>query len=242
MPDLIRYGIIFIMSKKYYIICGVMTVLVLVAGVFFAYQQGYIFKKEVVLTPEKLLIFEIKDKNLSAGEARIYQENFNKALVRLRADQEDFTGWLFLGILKKGVGDYEGARDVWRYAAQLRPKSSPPFANLADLYANFLNQPQKGLEMIKIAIANEPNDINFYLMMADIYRYRLPGQEAMYETTMLEALQKFPDNANLIGPLAGYFRDTNQTNKAIQWYKELVRLLPDNAAAKADLAELEAKQ
>jgi Tfp pilus assembly protein PilF len=74
--------------------------------------------------------------------------------------------------------------------------------------------------------------------MADIYRYRLPGQEAMYETTMLEALQKFPNNPNLVGPLALYYKQTSQTQKAIEYYEKLVKISPENQMAKEDLAEL----
>ncbi len=145
-------------------------------------------------------------------------------------------------MLKKGVGDYEGARDVFIYAGQLRPQSSTSFANLADLYAYFLNDPLKAEESIKKAIANDPNDYNLRLALADIYRYKFPERPGAYEQTMLEAMAKFPDNPNLIAPLAGYFRDTNQTAKAIEWYEKLVKLSPDNAEAKADLAELEQRK
>lgn len=230
-----------LMSKKSYIIAGV-VIAALIIGAFWAYQQGYLFKKEIVLTPERLLAsFENKNPNLSEEAVKIFQQRFEETKVRLQGDPEIFSEWLYLGVLKKGAGDYEGARDVFLYAGQLRPQSSTPFANLADLYAYFLNDPQKAEVSIKQAIVNDPNDYNFRLALADIYRYKFADGSAKYEQAMLEAVAKFPDNPNLIAPLAGFYRDTNQTAKAIEWYKKLVKILPDNQAAKEDLAELEAK-
>ncbi|MFH0873453.1 MAG: hypothetical protein V1846_01285 [Candidatus Komeilibacteria bacterium] len=232
------------MSKKSIIILSsVIFIAVIAAGVFWAFQQGYLFKKEVVLTPAKLLAsFEIKNSSLTPEVRQLFQQRFEETKVKLQGDPEIFSEWLYLGVLKKGIGDYEGARDVFIYAGQLRPQSSTPFANLADLYTYFLNDPSKAEENIKKAIANDPNDYNLYLSLADIYRYKFSERQGAYEQTMLDAIAKFPDNANLIAPLAGYFRDTNQTAKAIEWYEKLVKLLPDNEEAKKDLAELEGKQ
>ena len=228
------------MSKKSIIILSsIIFIAILAIGAFFAYQQGYIFKKEVVLTPANLLSsFVIKNSSLTPEAASLFQQRFDETKKRLQADPEGFIDWLYLGVLKKGAGDYEGARDVFIYAGQMRPQSSMPFANLADLYTYFLNEPAKAEESIKKAIANDPADYNFYLSLADIYRYKFADGAAKYEQTMLDAIAKFPDNPNLIGPLAAYFRDTNQTPKAIEWYEKLVKLLPDNAEVKKDLAEL----
>ena len=228
------------------IIISIVAVLALSVGGIYVYKKNLIpfGKKPVaeVLTPESLLSsFVIKNPNLTAEQAQLFQQRFDEAKKNLQTTPDDFNSWLYVGVLKKGVGDYEGARDIFIYAGQIRPQSSTPFGNLADLYANFLNEPQKGLQAIKTAIANDPNDYNFYLTMAEIYRYRLPGQESMYETVMLDAMQKFPDNPNLVGPLALYYKQTNQVKKAIVQYEKLVILSPENQAAKEDLAELKQK-
>lgn len=229
------------MLKKTIILSVSILVLVIVStGAFWAYQQGYLFKKKDVLTPAKLLAsFNVQNHNLTAEQIKLFQQRFNEKKAELEKEPDFFDGWLYVGVLKKGVGDYEGAREVFLYASQIRPNSSTPLANLADLYAYFLDEPQKAEQAIKQAIIKDPNDYNFYLTLADIYRYKFTDGAAKYEKTMAEALAKFPNNVNLIAPLAGYFRDTNQTSKAIEWYKKLVKLSPDNAAAKEDLAELE---
>ncbi len=241
------------MSRKKIIILSFVTLIAIIAGgVFFAYQKNLFphFAKEGLegifnkssgakLTPEKLLFsFEIKNPNLAPEAVQLFQQRFDETKKRLQENPDSFNDWLYLGVLKKGVGDYEGARDVFIYAGQIRPQSSTPFANLADLYAYFLNDPVKAEESIKKAIVNDPNDFNLFISLADIYRYKFPDKEAMYEQTLLDAQQKFPDNPNIISQLASYYRQTKQTAKAIDYYELLVRLDPNNQTAKDDLAEL----
>ena len=230
------------MPKKYYIIGGGVIAIILAVGGYYAYKN-YADNQSSVLTPDKILAsFTVKNPNLTQEQAQLFQQRFDETKKTLQNSPDDFSSWLYLGVLKKGAGDHEGARDVFIYAGQLRPQSSTPFANLADLYAYFLNDPVKAEESIKKAIANDPNDYNLYLALADLYRYKFADGAAKYEQTMTEAIAKFPDNANVIAPLAGYFRDTNQTQKAIDWYEKLVKLDSDNDSAKQDLAELKAKK
>ena len=230
------------MSKKTLAI--IFIVLLILGGGFYAYKKGYFIKTKTSqpgaeqLSPEKLLNFEIKDTTLSPENVQRFQGNFQTLKQSLQNNPDDFNSWVTLGILKKTVNDYEGARDIFIYAGQIRPKSSPPFANLGDLYANFLNEPGKAEEMYKKAIANDPGEINYYFGLADVYRYRIPGKEALYEQTLLDALNKFTDDVNLISSLASYYRQTNQTQKAIQFYEKLVKLSPNNETAQRDLKEL----
>ena len=229
------------MSKKT-IIAIAMVLLVLGAGWYLYKANRLPFYFKETLAWEKLLVFKVKNQNMSPETANLFQARFEETKKRLEGNPDLFNDWLYLGVLKKGVGDYEGARDVFLYAGQIRPQSSTPFANLADLYAYFLNDPVKAEESIKKAMANDSNDYNFYISLADIYRYKFPGKETMYEQTMLEAIAKFPDNPNLIASLAGYYRDTGQTQKAIEYYEKLVKLAPNNETARQDLEELKAKR
>jgi len=228
------------MSKKSIIIAVAVFILIVVVGGIFGYKY---YQQSIILTPEKLLAsFKITNQTLTPEVSQLFQQRFNETKERLKNDPESFSDWLYLGVLKKGAGNYEGARDVWTYAGQIRPQSSTPFANLADLYAYFLNDPQKAEANINQAIVNDPNDYNLYLSKADIYRYKFPGKESLCESVLVEAAQKFLDTPNLIAPLAAYYRDTSQTDKAIEWYEKLLKLQPDNQAAKDDLAALKAKK
>jgi len=232
------------MSKKIFAI--IFIILLIAAGGFYVYEKGYLANwfgpKNEQTSVEKLLNFEVKDTTLSADYVQRFQGQFENLKSKLQQNPDDFNSWVTLGILKKTVNDYEGARDIFIYAGQIRPLSSPPFANLGDLYANFLNEPEKAVEMYKKAIVNDPGEINYYFGLADVYRFKLPGKEPLYEQTLLDALNKFPDEVNIISALASYYRLTDQREKAIQFYEKLVKLAPDNQTAKKDLEELKKQQ
>jgi len=196
------------------------------------------FKAPAVPLWQKLLTFEIKNNNLTPETAETLKQKFNQIKEKLISDPNDINTWLYLGLLKKMVNDYEGARDVWLYITQKWPQDSTAYGNLGDLYTFFLNEPQKAEAAYKTAIQNDPKNYNFYLGLADLYRYKYPEGDAKYEQTLLDALNKFPDEVNLIGPLAVFYYQTNQVDKAIPVYEKLVKLSPDNETAKQDLAEL----
>jgi len=231
------------MSKKT-IIISLAVLIIIAAGVGLSYQQGWFDKwlnKE--LTTEKILAmpFANQNPNIPAETFKLYEQRFVETKSRLQKDSDNMGDWLYLGALKKAANDFEGARDAFLYAAKIRPNSSTPFANLADLYMYFLNDPIKAEANIKKAIVNDPEDYNFYLSLADIYRYKFKDGESRYEKTMMEAIAKLPDNPNLISALAGFYKQTEQTQKAIEYYEKLLVLSPDNQAAKEDLAELKQK-
>lgn len=217
-------------------IISILILLVMAAAGLYLYKTHYFWPVQ----PEwqKLLVFEPKNNTLTTEQTQVFQERFDELKTNLEKNPDNFNSWLALGVVKKGVADYQGAADVWLYATRLSPKGSTPFFNLADVYAYFLNEPQKAEEAINQAIANDPKDINFYLAKADIYRYKFPDGENRYEQTILDALQKFPDDVNLVSALASFYFQTNQKEKAILMYEKLVKLAPDNQAAKQDLQEL----
>jgi len=103
-----------------------------------------------------------------------------------------------------------------------------------------LNEPLKAETALKTAIANDPKTYDFYIALADIYRYKFPNGGQLYEQTMADALQKFPNQVNIISQLASYYEQTNQTDKAIQYYEKQVQLDPANQAAKENLMKLKA--
>lgn len=218
-----------------------MVLAVFLASLFLVYQKGY-FKKEKELKPEDLLVFEIKNKDLDPEIAKLYQAKYDQVKVLLEKNPASFNDWLALAIFKKGVGDFEGARDIYLYCAKIRPTSSLPFVGLADLYSGYFNDGIKAEEYIKQAIANDKNDYSLVLKLADIYRYKISGKENLYEETILNGLQKFPDNIDLTSALATYYRQAEQISKAIEYYEKLVALDSNNKTAKEDLEELKKRQ
>ncbi|MBI3075219.1 MAG: tetratricopeptide repeat protein [Parcubacteria group bacterium] len=87
----------------------------------------------------------------------------------LKADNNRFNEWLDLGMLRKSIEDYDGAREAWEYASVIRPGNSLSFANLGTLYGYYLKNPIKAEANLLHAIENEPRFLDFYARMTDFY-------------------------------------------------------------------------
>ena len=89
---------------------------------------------------------------------------------QLKKDSDNLENWLILGIYRKMIGDYEGAREVWEYASAIRPQSSIPLNNLGDLYAYYIKDEAKAEEYFLRAISIDPNNLYLYFKITDFYR------------------------------------------------------------------------
>ncbi|MEK7149078.1 MAG: hypothetical protein AAB796_01605, partial [Patescibacteria group bacterium] len=89
----------------------------------------------------------------------------------LKKDGSNVDNWLTLAIYRKTIGDYIAARDIWDYLGNTNPKNFVTFANLGDLYANYLKDSAKAEENFKRAIANDPSHTYVYRNFSDFYRY-----------------------------------------------------------------------
>ena len=144
----------------------------------------------------------------------------------MRQNSNSPNAWNRLGTIKKVIGDYQGAEAAWLKANEINPKNSISFAALGELYGFELKQPVKAEQMYLIAIANEPDEMNWYLNLSEI---------------LLKGLQALPGNVTLTANLATYYKDINDIPRAIEWYEKLLKISPGNEAAKQDLAALKAK-
>jgi len=113
----------------------------------------------------------VNDKTLSAEVVGILKIKIADLSDFLKGDPGQFDKWLDLGINRKIAGDYEGAIEAWTYASALRPQNSISFNNLGDLYAYYLNEPQKAEENLLQAIENGSNEVYLYFKTHDFYKY-----------------------------------------------------------------------
>ncbi len=72
-------------------------------------------------------------------------------LSALVAKTNDITGYLLIGFIQDGQQNFPAAKDAYEKVLQLNPKSSPALNNLAYLYAERLNQPDKALPLAESA-------------------------------------------------------------------------------------------
>lgn len=104
---------------------------------------------------------------------QIKEDNESKisAIINaLKSDPNSFNNWIDLGLYRKLLEDYEGARQAWEYASILRPQSPASFSNLGILYGYYLKDAPKAENNFLKAIENDPKDINFYFQTYDFYK------------------------------------------------------------------------
>ena len=107
---------------------------------------------------------------LTADEISADQSQFATIQTTLASNPTDWSSWIQLGILRKETGDYAGAAVDWTYITEIYPSDPTAFADLGDLYANYLNQPSKGITEYKQAIKLDPTkEESFYENLAQIY-------------------------------------------------------------------------
>ncbi len=197
------------------------------------------------LTPaqfvESQLVYQVKKENFPQAAIDGYKTQFDEVAKNLRQNPVSLNDWNRLGTIKKIIGDYQGAEMAWLKANDINPKNSTSFGALGDLYGFELKQPAKSEQMYLTAIANDPKEMNWYLSLSEVYRYAYPEKQNLTVDILLRGLAELPDNPTLVANLATYYKDTNDISKAIEWYEKLVKISPDNVAAKQDLAELKTK-
>ena len=128
--------------------------------------------KTAVNVPLPALNKEIKiTADMSEDTKRIATAKIQDLSSQLKKDSDNLENWLVLGVYRKMIGDYEGAREVWEYAGAIRPQNSISFNNLGELYAYYLKDNAKAEENYKKAIENDSSAIYIYRNFFDFYRY-----------------------------------------------------------------------
>jgi len=89
----------------------------------------------------------------------------------LKADSASFGDWINLGLYRKLIGDYEGAKQAWQYAGVISPSNFRSFGNLGDLYTYAFKDYKKAEEYYLTSIKNAPDQIMIYEKLSELYRY-----------------------------------------------------------------------
>ena len=124
-----------------------------------------------------------------------------------------------LGILRKFIGDYEGATIAWKQAITIRPLDWVPPNNLGDLYHYYLKNFSEAEKYLKLAIANEPTQAFLYKNLADLYTMSYKEKAHLAEPTLLDGLKRLPHSTDLMIFLAAHYRDTGNKEKAKEYYQ-----------------------
>ncbi|MDP3710308.1 MAG: hypothetical protein Q8R29_01125 [bacterium] len=187
--------------------------------------------EEVHPNPDDVKIFSEKRKEEIYSGITVHGRN-------VKENPDFLNGWLELGILKKVIGDYEGARDAWEYANIIRPGNSISFSNLGELYWRYLPNYTKSEANFKTSIKNKSDDPSVYISLSDLYFYSYAEKKDFADDILLEGTKANPEDTNLVRALAALYERQKEYTKAKEWWTKLLEKEPNDAEITAHIKGL----
>lgn len=194
---------------------------------------------------DKILTLDIKKTNLSQEQIASFQENFaaDKKLVLTTTSTFNLAAFNDIAMIKRMVGDFEGARDAWAYIGLKSPKNSVSFLNLGQLYAEDLKDNKKAEENFLMALENskgESGNEQYYRGVVDFYTYFYPEKIGEVEKILLAAVatEQYQNSQDLLALLATYYQNNGQKEKALEYWRKVLLIDPDNEGVKGEIERL----
>lgn len=177
--------------------------------------------------------------NLGIAEVYMVKGNSNKAEELLRRNLphsgEGRRTLLTLALLHDARMDHKGAENYIRMALRNYPEDPQVYYVASNHYLS-MNQPEKGKYFIDELAGLKPNDPEVKRMRGLIYI--LTGDYTNGITFLNDCLKTFRDDYRTIYLLGIAFKETGQLNQAINCFKKLVELNPQDEIAQITLEEL----
>lgn len=248
------------MNKKI-VLAVALCILVAVGVWYFALKNKSPFSKddiEVSLENMDAVLkdleeFAIKDEKLSEDDKEKYFNQFTEVREDLRKNialiQEQGSAahgllyWpvLSIGNIHRDSGDYSKAIRAYLLANLLQPGAYPPLGNLGDLYFRRMGKFEEAERYFLQAIEiNGAYLEQYYSELYEIYRFHFKDEKKA-ETLLLSGIEKYPEKNDILALLALHYKQTGDTEKAIEMYKKLLEKNPDSVAARQGLEQLGVK-
>lgn len=140
---------------------------------------------------------------LSEESKKMALEKIESLTNKLKNNPYDEELWLELGLERKLIGDYIGAKEAWEYSIYLKPNAFVPYNNLGDLYTyNFIDY-KKAEEIYLSGLRVDPGAVILYEKLYDLYRFRLKNDQKAKSILEL-GIQRNPDSS---GPLKAILKE-----------------------------------
>jgi len=161
---------------------------------------------------------------------QIQLEGLSTEYSLLKQGEKPYDRWINIGLLKKRMGDIDGAKEAWLEAISKDPNQHHSYGNLANLYFYDYKEYEKAEEYFLKAL-----DINkgkgYYMGLADLYRYKLIEKRNQVEDLIIEAADMAPDRisrADYYVYLAKFFeKEENDMVKAKSYAQKAVESNPE---------------
>jgi tetratricopeptide (TPR) repeat protein len=193
---------------------------------------------------------DLKDKMPSLSRPAVVSAELDEA-TRQRAlkEIEEISGmlkdnynylqaWLQLGLLRKLIGDYEGAKQAWEFAALLRPNEYLPYNNLGVLYWQHFKDYPEAEKSFLTALEKQPDSLMVFQNLHELYRFSYKEKSHLADDILLRGIEANPKSVELLVLLGGYYRDTGDKQKAKEYFAKALALDPSNISAQEGLNSL----
>lgn len=174
--------------------------------------------------------------NIDAGLKKRFMDEISVLVNSIKDNFNHLNLWLQLGILKKTLGDYEGAAEAWQFANLAWPQNAISFNNLGNLYGFYLKDfPESEANYLK-SIENDPKNLDAYKSLADIYQYSYTEKQDLVDDILLRGLSSNPNNIDFMFMLARYYVDIGNLDGAVVYYNTILKIDSNNKQALEELA------
>lgn len=189
---------------------------------------------EVRAVPEEVKLFTEEQRK------KLFASIINFGSIVKESPSTSYNEWMQVGILKKTIGDFEGARDAWEFVGVLWPDGAVSFANLGELYWRYLHDYPKAEKNFRISIKNKPDPLT-YISLADLYQYSYKEKYESADDVLLEGLKVEVRDLNLMKHLAYIYSLRGELAESVKWWKEVLAEIPEDQEVKDEIARLEKK-
>ena len=160
-------------------------------------------------------------------------------LVKLIKGKYDYANaWYDLGAYRMVIGDYDGAIDAYKFVVLIRPSDYVGYANLGDIYMNYLKNYILAEENFLKAIQNNPAYISGYVELAALYENYFKDGRQKAEDLFLLGIKRNTENLYLKVHLAEFYERTDKKLEALALFREILSLDPNNKSVEAEVTKL----
>lgn len=220
------------------IVVGLLAFIVIIAGIYVLMARyGILFRQT------QPALFPLDYTRLEGLASKHPQKERILSSIRKFDDElhdedtkNDAEAYIGIGFELRQLGDESAAIEAYRAGLAVDGTHVRGWGNLAVSYKE-TGQYERAEEAYKKVIEFNPGDVEAYINLADLYRYRLPDKEGKIVEVMQDGLAHLPEHPDFLAYLAVYYRDKGDKAKAIEYFERRLRvpgLEPDIAKAIAE--------
>jgi tetratricopeptide (TPR) repeat protein len=174
--------------------------------------------------------------NLAEIQSLIRSKQYDQALARTTADLQktpaDYRLWTVQGIALSLKGDTSQAVDSFEKALHLSPSYAPALKGEIEIL--FRSGDKRAIPLLEKILKADPHDLTAHEMLATLARKN--GDCASANEHFVAAGETVNHHPESLEAYGYCLMETNQAEKAVPVFEQLVSLLPDRSYAKYDLA------